>query len=189
MECFPENRGGGYWQDVVMCLTVICCSLIERLASIHVNWGWIVEPLGFAYGIIAANYSERIKKWMSVKWPAKSIGLLLFSGILGIAYLRYKPVAILGDYLLKIILGISITVFIFTVLSKVSAGNRVNSFLGRISYEVYLLHGTAFSIVMMVGVRNSGVFVCMSIVTTILLSIGLKLICNRLLKKRKDICR
>lgn len=180
----PKLVSGGYWQDFVMCIIVVVFSLIDRLTDIKITSIWIVEPLGFAYGIIAAKYRNKIIEWLNEKWLAKCIGFMMVSGVLGIVYLKFKPVVFWGDYLLKIILGIAITIFIFALVEKFEVGNKVNGFLGGISYEVYLLHGSAFSIAMMLGISDSGVFICSAIIITILLSTCLKMLCKQLLGKR-----
>jgi len=181
----PKILRGVYWQDIVMCLIVVACSLIDRLTDIKITSIWIVEPLGFAYGIVAAKYGNQIKNWLNEKWLAKCICLMIASGILGIAYLKFKPVVFWGDYVLKIVLGIAITLFIFTLIGKFKVGNKINGFLGSISYEVYLLHGSAFSIAMMLGISDSGAFVCSAIIITILVSACLKKLCTQLLRKRQ----
>jgi len=173
----------GRWQDVLMCAVVLICSLVDRLTSFKITSIWIVEPLGFAYGIIAANHEEQIKEWFAERWGIKSITLMVLSGVLGIAYLKLKPIAFWGDYCLKIFLGIVITSFIFIVLSKVRAGNSINGFLGNISYEVYLMHGAAFGLIAMVGNLNSGVYICGAIFLTIALSFLLNMMCRRILNR------
>jgi membrane-bound acyltransferase YfiQ involved in biofilm formation len=50
----PRFTGAGRWQDVAMCAIVIVISLVDRLTPFKITSIWIVEPLGFAYGIIAA---------------------------------------------------------------------------------------------------------------------------------------
>ena len=177
-------RGGGDWQDVVLCLIVVVCSLIDRLTDIKVTSIWIVEPLGFAYGIIVAKYRNQIREWLNERWLAKCTCLMIVSGVLGIAYLRFKPVVFWGDYGLKVFLGIAITMLIYILIERFKVGNRVNRFLGSISYEVYLLHGSAFSIAIMLGISNSGIFVCSAIIITILLSACLKVLGKGLFGKR-----
>lgn len=76
------------------------------------------------------------------------IVLMVMSGLIGIAYLKFKPVVFWGDYVLKRILRIMITTFIFTVIRKVKVGNKINEFLGNISYEIYLFYHAMFVLVM-----------------------------------------
>ncbi len=93
------------------------------------------------------------------KWLLISLVLCLLSGILGLSYLRFKSVLILGDYLLKIMLGLAIILFILALNVSIALGNKVSLFLGRISYEVYLIHGAVFGLMatFMPGI-NSGLF-------------------------------
>lgn len=109
--------------------------------------------------------------------------LLFISMGLGVAYLKLKPIAFFGDYLLKILLGIAITAFIFEVISSLKVGNKVNSFLGNISYEVYLLHGGVFSILAtIIPDINSGLFVVLSIMLTVALAYLLNQICKPIVR-------
>ena len=166
-----------------MCLFVSMCSLITRLTDLEITSIWTVEPLGFAYGIIAATYSDGIKRRMKEKWLLRSGIFMILSGVLGIAYLKFKPVAVFGDYLLKIVLGIAITVFIFEIMAKFKVGNKLNSFLGNISYEIYLLHGSVFTLLAAIDKNmNSGVFVVASVAITVALAYVLNRICRPIVK-------
>jgi peptidoglycan/LPS O-acetylase OafA/YrhL len=180
----PRFTGAGRWQDVAMCAIVIVISRVDRLTPFKITSIWIVEPLGFAYGIIAANHGDEIKRWMGDRWGSKSVGLMVLSGVLGVAYLKFKPVAFAGDYLLKIALGLAITAFIFTVLCRVRVGNRVNRFLGSISYEVYLMHHAVFALLMLINPSgmNSGAFVVASVIVTVAFAWILKAVCGPLIR-------
>lgn len=165
-----------------MCIIVVLCSLLDYFTSFKITQIWIVEPLGFAYGILVAKNRTSIKKWMMNKWALKSVGLLSISVILGIAYLKFKPVVFWGDYLLKVILGITITTFIFQVIVKLKVGNRVNGLLGDISYEVYILHDAIFLLLTIFAGKymNSGVFITCSLCITLIAAILLKKICEKI---------
>lgn len=179
----PRIIAAGDWQDAVMCSIVVLFSLIEYFTSLKITSIWIVEPLGFAYGILAAKYSEKIREWFSNNWLSKVLSLMIAAGVLGVAYLKFKPVFFLGDYLLKIVLGIAITSFMYAVVSKLKVGNKVNTFLGNISYEVYLLHGSIFGIVIMMNSGiNSGMFIILSLVLTIVFAEGLKVVSGKILR-------
>lgn len=120
---------------------------------------------------------------MKDKWLIKCGIFLTLSTFLGIAYLKFKPVAIFGDYLLKIVLGIAIMTFMFEVVAKLKVGNKVNSFLGNISYEIYLLHGGVFALIAAVDTNmNSGFFVITSVVVTIILAFVVNRVCKPIVK-------
>ena len=159
------------------------CSIITRFTGFKVTSIWIVEPLGFAYGIIAANHADSIRKWMNEKWLMKCGIFLALSGFLGIAYLKLKPVAVFGDYILKIVLGIAITAFMFEAIAKLKVGNKINSFLGDISYEIYLLHHGVFALLtVMDSDMNSGVFIIISVAVTVVLAFVLNRICKPMVR-------
>lgn len=69
------------------------------------------------------------------------------SVLIGFLYLKCKGVPFFGDYLLKILLGMALVMLMLVVDSLLSLGSRLNAILGSISYEVYLVHGTVFSLV------------------------------------------
>lgn len=168
----PETWGG--LRDVIICGFVISCSLINRLTDFKITLIWIVEPLGFIYGIIAANYAGWILEKASKKWLHKSVLLMVASLILGLAYLKYKSLFFIGDYLLKIGLGIAITVFVCQVSVRFRLGNGMNLFIGHISYEIYLLHGGIFELLSTLdkrGEMDSGLYILVGITVTILFSV------------------
>lgn len=159
----------GYWQDLLICLIVIACSLIDRLTSLKLTLVWPTESLGFAYGIILADCYEMFKEWSSRNWAKKSIFLFVFGTVIGVAYLKFKPIAFWGDYCLKIFLGIVLLLLILQLTRKFRFGNRMNKFLGSISYEIYLLHGTIYSIVLSIkAAEHSGIFIWLTVILVIL---------------------
>lgn len=108
---------------------------------------------------------------------------MALSVFLGVAYLKLKPVAVFGDYLLKIVLGIAITAFMFEAIAKLRVGNKVNSFLGGVSYEVYLLHHGVFALLTVIDSdMNSGVFVITSVAATVVLAYALNRICRPMVR-------
>ena len=170
-------------QDITATLIITAFSLIGRLTDFKPTLIWIVEPLGFAYGLLAAAYSEKILAFLRSKATAKIVIFLISSLILGVSYLIFKPIEIWGDYLLKIILGIVILLFMFAVIKKVNIGNRTTAFIGGISYETFLLHEAVYTVIMDIDKTrslNPGLFIWTGIVMTVILS--------RLLKLLSDIC-
>lgn len=172
------HRVGARWipsekrRDAVLCLCVVALSLGERLLG--ANRFWAVESLGFAYGIVAANKQETLARWFGKKWGWKSLALASAGVGLGLAYLKCKPVAFWGDYLLKIALGMALLALMFALIGKLRVGNAVSRFLGDISYEIYLLHGVAFGVLVCCRPRfemNSGTFIWLALCLTVLGSV------------------
>lgn len=163
--------GGGY-RDMLVCLLIAVASAVVYSQKDKISLTtWCPEVFGFIWGIVLADCKERFIKVIEKKWIAWSTALCLAAGVLGVAYLKFKPVPIYGDYVLKIVLGLAITVFILAVNVKMSFGNKVSLFLGKLSYEVYLLHGAVFGLIAyLLPEINSGMFIVISIAVTVVLS-------------------
>ena len=98
--------------------------------------------------------------------------LVSLSGVLGVLYLKYKMVFFLGGYLLKILLGVSLILLLFTATSCRRFGDKVSLWLGNVSYEVYLSHGIVMwglSRCLPNGV-DSGLFILLTVIVTLGLS-------------------
>ena len=173
------------YQDLLICLLIAAGSItVYCLKDRMTVTTWCPEVFGFIWGILLADYREWFVRTIKRKWLLINLVLCLLSGILGLSYLRFKSVLILGDYLLKIMLGLAIILFILALNVSIALGNKVSLFLGRISYEVYLIHGAVFGLMatFMPGI-NSGLFISLSIVITVALSWVVNLMSRPVIKK------
>lgn len=159
------------WRDWAVCGLVAAFSLGVYLLKPQ-GTTWCPEVLGFVWGILLSRGKGRFTGWMGKGWLAKNAGLFLLSGLLGVGYLMGKGIPFWGDYVLKILLGMAILGFILALNTKISIGSRVSRGLGAISYEVYLLHDAAFlALESAAPGLNSGLFIFMSLLLTIALSL------------------
>ena len=125
---------------------------------------WPTEVIGFVWGIVLAILFEKLYLNFNMKWNIILCFSCLTSGILGVLYLNTKTILFLGDYLLKIVLGLCITIFILTLKVRFKIGNKIIGFLGMISYEVYLVHFQVFAMIRQVWPNlRSGVFIVVSV--------------------------
>lgn len=75
-------------------------------------------------------------------------------------------------FLLKIALGISLILFIFSISIKLSFEKKPIQFLGNISYEIYLLHGVIMTyLAIITGDIPSGYFILLTYLFTIMASV------------------
>lgn len=171
---------------------VICLSVLAVSAAVYVllhivletPGGWCTEVLGFVWGILLAEHYDRIKSFFTRNWLKKAILSCLISLVLGVLYLKCKPFVFWGGYVLKIILGISILIFILILNSRIKLGNPVISFLGEISFEVYLTHPDVFYFVeTLLPDLDSGVFIVVSMITTVLFAAMVHKLSLMLLKR------
>jgi len=99
-----------------------------------------------------------------------------------VIYLRAKNVFFLGDYIIKILLCIVMLMFLFSATLKMRIGNRVNQFLGKISYEVYLIHSAIIEVLLpMLPQWESGVLILIAYIVTIASAAAMNAASKRLL--------
>lgn len=156
----------------ILILSIPVISLLIYFTDGFGVLGWPTESFGFLYGILLAKYKDRLCLRVSRKWLHSCVLTCVVSLVLGVLYLKWKSVAFLGDYLLKILLGQGIILFMLTFSTGYSLGNPVSRFLGSISYEVYLLHSLAFFCLDAVWAKwDSGLYVLISILLTVLFAV------------------
>ena len=106
------------------------------------------------------------------KWFRKCFVTAFACLIIGVLYIKAKNIAFWGDYLIRGLLGCAITLLMLQCLTKYAIGNPVSRFLGKISFEVFLLHGMTFSVLTQLGtIKESGVYILLSLAVTIVVSV------------------
>lgn len=156
--------------------------------STNIGIGWYVEVLGFAYGIILSYNIDKLKLFLTKKFWLKFLVITLFSGFLGIMYLKFKYIPFIGSYFLKVILGGILVFWVLMLMYKFVIENKLIKVLGHISYEIYLIHGFVMSGLMLLdniwvkGNISSGIFIVITFTITICLSLIIRKI-NLLLYK------
>lgn len=142
---------------------------------------WPVESVGFLLGMLLAQHKKRASAFFAGKWLLKCVVAFVCSAILGLIYIKMKHIVFVGDYIIRILLNICIQTFVLCVNYRVSVSNVLTKFLGKISYEVYLLHGVVFSFLIMLPVNfGSWPFIIASLTLTVLLSALVELISRRI---------
>jgi len=179
VHCFFKQKSneyvGGVKQDVIICTIILLISLSLFL----LNYGWKTEFCGLIYGILLARYKNLVVKIFQYDYIKKVIIGGLASIMLGVIYLECKTVYFWGDYLIKIILGISIIAFSFCMSSHLKFGNIVSNYLGKISYEIYLLHGPVIIVLMYSNITiSSGCFILLTVSLTVIFSIIINKLSN-----------
>lgn len=159
------------WKKRIVYVAVVIISLLIYFADAG---GWAVEAFGFLYGIFLPDWIDKLSEKAKQYWGKGIVALIICCLCLGVLYLKAKYVAFLGDYLLKIALGIAILLLILWGNVKYPVGNVAGKFLGKISYEVYLIHGVVFEQFRYILTDvDSGCYIIISIIATVLLSMAI----------------
>lgn len=145
---------------------------------------WPTEAFGFLYGMLLARNKQRAESFAASKWMIKCAAACAAALVLGIIYIQCKHVPFLGDYVAKVLLGLFLLGFIVLANKYISVDNALTGFLGKISYEVYLLHGLAFMLVDALPVKlGSWLFIGCSVLITVILSVIVNSVSGLLLGK------
>lgn len=129
---------------IMACIVALSGLLIYLLSPTDVNSSelqWCFERYGLIWGIGLFMMFGTIRNFLSKKTIVKCAIFVILSGILGVAYLKYKAVWFVGQFALKIVLGLVMIITLFLATYKLRLCNKAALFLGNISYEIYLSHG------------------------------------------------
>lgn len=179
-----------YWKCFTVITICVCSVLIYflQLQGTITSTTWTPECYGFIWGIILASNRTLFLKVFSNNWLRRLLISCCIALVLGLSYLKLKPIVFWGDYLLKIILGIAILLFVLIANTRIRFGNRINMFLGSISFEIYLVHG--YVIDMLNGIRvwkYSAIYIMSCILLAVLVAYVVHLISNVLVMKTRII--
>ncbi len=176
-----------FWiTDIVLIIGIVGSSLYLYLTKNHeafsAQLGWCYERYGLLWGLLLYRFFSRCLKWLNSNRLKKIVFFMIISLILGLAYLRFKNEWFYGEYLLKIILGIFVIVFIFLISQRRTFFNRMNQFLGDISFEIYLSHGFVMGILVhSFPTLRSGLFLILTVIITIFFSFIAHIIAKRII--------
>ena len=172
--------------DYLLIIGVLVSSLVLYLFMD--GDGWCFERMGLVWGVLLYRYFVKIVAWMNKHRLMKAVFLIVIGGILGIAYLKYKPVFFWGAYLLKIVLAFVLLLLLFTATSNRKFGDKISDWLGSVSYEVYLSHGIALGTMSYVIPMdfNSGAYILISVIITLILSTGIHALGKPVVKKLRS---
>ena len=180
-----------YYSDIILIVCVFGSSLFLYLNANAdednlMPSDWCYERMGLVWGLLIYRYFNAFKSWLVTNFSIKFVCFLISSVILGLLYLQFKHVWFIGEYLLKIILGVSILIFCFLSTIKINLTNPYTRLLGNISYETYLLHGFIANILILLYPQfNSGLYVWCVFGFTLFLSYWIHLLDNKLITASK----
>ena len=150
--------------DLYTSIIIILYSLLGCIPALSGIFRWNVEIVGVVLGILLYNNKNIVKtkaKYFLITLP--------LSIIIGLLYIKLKSIPFFGNYLLRILLSIILNYLSLQIINKWRFKNKINMYLGKISYEIYLCHPAIILIMKKLGIiTNSGIFIAIVISLSIL---------------------
>lgn len=187
MQCRERGWLGARAALVVQVLVISLSSLLFYVFADSLPLrvaGWSCERMGLVWGVLLFHGFAPIASWMASHRRGKTAVAGMLAAGLGIAYLLFKPVWFWGGFLLRLILGLSILVFVFLAIQQRRLGNGATRWLGDVSYEVYLVHGlTQTVLVRYFPGLSSGWFVVSWLTLALVCGTGIHALSSRLVPR------
>lgn len=172
---------------LLITIPILYCIYNLTFCNSIINY-WPIESLGFSIGIILYKNKTTVDTFISNHWLKNFLISFIFAFTFGLLYVLLKNNIIHIANIFKVLLEISFIYMVLTVLKKINLGNKVSFFLGKISYEFYLIHEIIFYFCQnIIKINNSGIFIIISIILIIIISAIVNYICEIILKKAKVI--
>ena len=135
----------------------------------YIGWPW--ERMGLVWGIILYRYKTFIYTMFNKCSLKQSIYILIIGFIVGLCYIQFKEIFIIGGYLTKLFLGIIIITFALQFFSNRTSNSSIINFIAKISYEIFLVHELAMYIIDFIFPNSiSGLFILYTYLLTFLLA-------------------
>lgn len=170
----------------VLIVSLIVCTY--ALIAYFFRFGWHSESFGFVYGLLLAYNYERIKNIFDKRIFLLLIISIFSSLLLGLLYIKFKNVYFIGGFLFKVLLGFAFVSLIVSINYLFKFNNAINQFLGRVSYETYLIHGTIFLLLTNICTIgdlsiNSGVYILIAVIITLLMAFVVQILSDIIIKR------
>lgn len=173
--------------DIIMIVAVVASSLVIYLLKAsdpNPHLDWCYERLGLVWGILLYRYFDKFKAWIgrcSILWRVVAVTVAI---ALGVAYLKFKHEWFVGEYLLKIILGLSIILAMMLVMEGRRYNNAATRFLGAVSFEIYLAHVYIMALIIEnVPDISSGIFMVFTVACTIVFSWATHMLSSKIIAR------
>ncbi len=166
--------------DLIICLIVFLYSALGKI--LNFSTGWMVESIGFIYGILIYYYSTNLKNLRKLN---QFIMFAISSIILVILYLKYKEIYMLGTWMLRTLLALNLILLLIIILNNFEIKSKILSYIGNISYEVYLMHGIVVHLMLNVTIPST-LWIILCIILTILISTVIKFVDTKIINLIKN---
>lgn len=127
-------------RNATFILVILIIILIVLGFYCHIDKAWYDSSLCFLVGILYAQKEEKWNDWMQKEYYLKNIGFVVICGVCFGIFLILGNDSFIGHPILKNIAAVSFCLWVLSILQKVSIEYKVFQWLGKLSYEIFLLH-------------------------------------------------
>ena len=138
------KRSKGKIKTLMMAMFLFTIAYIALLKSLQFGNWWFQTPISLNMGMFMACYEKKMRNILKASY--RLIAVILLFALVGCAYLTQLedidgwPIGFMS---LSVLLGLLVYAM---VCRYPMPNNRVLCFLGKYSYEIYLIHGAIISV-------------------------------------------
>jgi peptidoglycan/LPS O-acetylase OafA/YrhL len=130
--------------QIVLVATILTILSMAGMYKAHFGGWWFISQPSFVFGMIVAAFENSFRKLFTKYTISIVIPIFIVASTSFMIYPRYLALFLFSNLMPLLIY--------FVVCTYGSTKNRVLQYLGKISLEIYLIHGLAI-----VGVCNWGI--------------------------------
>lgn len=151
------------WGGVI----IVCCTafFIGTAHYLGVERAWYGSTICFPLGISYQQYEEKLEKIFQPKLLKIILLLLIEVSAICIFYISEEVV---GDVIARNVAALAFCIIICLMLQKITLCNRVSIWLGKCSYEIYLIHFNVIFIAQQYIPNKSLLSISITIITLVL---------------------
>lgn len=121
-------------------LTFLCVIFVISCYALRISNPWYGSTFCFPLGIIVATQRNKVSQWCNKKIKIKLLVLsIILLGCFAV-FFKLPEHNIIGAVFARNVASLIFVVIIVVVIEKVHLGNVVSYYLGKISYQIYLIH-------------------------------------------------
>lgn len=124
----------------LLMLTFSCIIFVFICYILKVSNPWYGSTFCFPLGVLVAIKRNKILQWCNVKVGRKLFGLGLVLIICFALFFKLPQHNLVGVIFARNMAALAFVIILIIILSKIRVGNWITVYLGRISYEIYLIH-------------------------------------------------
>ena len=176
-----SNKGSAIFCNTIFVIIYIILAIILKY-----DFWWYNSTLPFVVGVVGGKYKANIDDLLNNNY---FMLLLILTGLLFISHhydflLRRMDLA--NKYSLALVANLDnviFTIFFILIVRKIDFSNKYLLFLGKISFELYMIHGLVISIVgkyFFTSRLNDVIFSILVLIISIILAWLVNLIINKI---------